>query len=64
MTQKSFKSTELKETKAPAFVNGDDAATGKMLTDSRVARNALRAVFKDRPSYFSARVAAPDNNPR
>ena len=56
MTIKPFKSTELKESREPAFINGDDAAAQKILTDDVVAKNALRAVFRDRPSYFSSRV--------
>lgn len=58
MIIKPFKSTELKETKEPAFVNGDDAARDKCLTNERIAKNALRAVFRDRPSYFSKRTDA------
>jgi hypothetical protein len=57
MTIKPFKSTELKESKVPAFVNGDDAASNKNLTSDLVAKAALRAVFRDRPSYFVKRVA-------
>lgn len=52
MNKKPFKSTELKEFKKAAFVNGDDAAGSKVLTDRKVSQNALRAVFRDRPSYF------------
>lgn len=56
MTTTPFKSTELKDSKEAAFVNGDDAATKKVLTNDHVAQSALRAVFRDRPSYFSKRT--------
>lgn len=57
MTIKPFKSTELRDSKEPAFVNGDDAAAKKVLTSDHVAKSALRAVFRDRPSYFSPRAS-------
>ncbi len=57
MNIKPFRSTELKEFTKPVFVNGDDAAHTKLLTDRKVSQNALQAVFKDRPSYFKAKRA-------
>lgn len=55
MINKPFTSTELKASKDAVFVNGDDAAADKVLTDDHVAKVALRAVFRDRPAYFSRR---------
>jgi hypothetical protein len=51
----TFKSTELKEGLPPAFVNGDDPACSKTLTNPEVSERALKAVFHNRPSYFSRR---------
>ncbi|MFO1404665.1 MAG: hypothetical protein U1E96_08790 [Azonexus sp.] len=64
MQRQPFISTELKDTKERAFINGDDAAGNKNLTDDRVAQSALRAVFHDRPDYFVKKGGPLDSEPQ
>ena len=54
MNKKPFTTTELVAPKAPVFKNGDHPANSRVLTKRDVSQSALNAVFKDRPSYFTA----------
>lgn len=64
MTKAEFRSTELRAEKDAVFVNGDESSANKVLTNRTVSRNALRAVFHDRPEYFCAPTSKNTQNSR